>query len=291
MKTRPKSSSKKFGALEIDNLGFKIFTYFLLILGVLIVYVPLYIIFTMSFKGLDESMHSSVFALPDSFLNLENFKYLLTESSLLTGFKNVLILIVTSLIGSLTMGSMVAYIFTRFQFKLKKLLLPLFMFPIVVPAITTQVATFTVVKSLGLFNTIFAGIVLYIATDIVIIYIFIQHMEKIPYSLDESARIDGANYLRIYWSIILPQLKPAIATALIIKTLNIYNDFFTPYLYMPKSELRTVTTAILAYVTAQTANWGYVCAGIVIVIIPTTIMYIALQKYIIAGVTEGAVKT
>lgn len=286
-----KRKNKLHGVMEIDNLGFKFFTYFLLILGALVVYVPLYIIVSMSFKGLDESMNSSVFALPQSFFNFENFQFLLTESSLLTGFKNVIILVLTSLVGSLVMGSMVAYILGRFKFKLKKLLLPLFMFPIVVPAITTQVATFTVVKSLGLFNTIFAGIVLYIATDIMQIYIFLQHIEKIPYSLDESARIDGASYLRIYWSIIVPQLKPAIATALILKTITIYNDFFTPYLYMPKSELRTVTTAILAYVTAQTANWGYVCAGIVIVMIPTVIMYIFMQKYIIAGVTDGAIKT
>ncbi|MEG0896714.1 MAG: carbohydrate ABC transporter permease [Ruthenibacterium sp.] len=278
-------------AMDIENKALKFAIYAILLLLVIIVFTPLYIVFVLSFKGMDEAFQSNVFAFPESFTYFENFKFIWEKGNLLRAFKNTLILIVTSVIGSIAICSMISYILGRFEFKCKPILYVLLMFPVVVPAITTQVATFTVIRNLGLYNTLFAGIALYIGSDIMLIYIFLQHIEKIPYALDESARIDGASYFRIYWSIILPQLKPAIATAVIIKSLTIYNDLFTPYLYMPKTKLRTVTTTILSFVSDQTSNWGVVSAGIVIVMIPTVLMYLFMQKYIISGVTAGAVKS
>ena len=277
-------------AMEIESRSLRIAIYTLMFFLVFIVFMPLCIVFLLSFKGLEEAYQTSVFAFPESFTNLENFLFIWEKGKLPTAFMNTIILIGISLVGSIIMGTMVAYILGRFEFKAKPLVYALFMFPVVVPAITTQVATFTVIKNLGLYNTLWAGIAIYIATDIMQIYIFLQHIEKIPLALDESAKIDGASNFRIYRSIIIPQLGPAIATAIIIKALTIYNDLFTPYLYMPKSKLRTVTTAILAFVSDQTANWGVVSAGILIMMIPTVILYVFLQKYIISGVTAGAVK-
>lgn len=287
MKTRKKRLKR---VMDIDNPALRVFSYALLILITIAVLVPLYIVVSLSFKTLAEVNNSNVFALPESFGYLDNYIFIWTRGKLLRGFKNTGILIITSLIGSITMGTMVAYVLSRFEFKLKKAVYILFMFPIVVPAVTTQVATFTIVRSLGLYNTIWAGIILYISTDMLLIYIFLQHIEKIPVSLDESARTDGASYWTIYRKIILLQLRPAIVTGIIIKTLTIYNDLFTPYLYMPKSRLKTVTTSILAFVADRTSDWGVVSAGIVSAIIPTVILYLLLQKYIISGVVDGAVK-
>lgn len=287
MKTRKKRLKR---VMDIDNPALRVFSYALLVLITIAVLVPLYIVVSLSFKTLAEANNSNVFALPESFGYLDNYIFIWTRGKLLRGFKNTGILIITSLIGSITMGTMVAYVLSRFEFKLKKAVYILFMFPIVVPAVTTQVATFTIVRSLGLYNTIWAGIILYISTDMLLIYIFLQHIEKIPVSLDESARTDGASYWTIYRKIILPQLRPAIVTGIIIKTLTIYNDLFTPYLYMPKSRLKTVTTSILAFVADRTSDWGVVSAGIVSAIIPTVILYLLLQKYIISGVVDGAVK-
>lgn len=287
MKTRKKRLKR---VMDIDNPALRVFSYALLVLITIAVLMPLYIVVSLSFKTLAEANNSNVFALPESFGYLDNYIFIWTRGKLLRGFKNTDILIITSLIGSITMGTMVAYVLSRFEFKLKKAVYILFMFPIVVLAVTTQVATFTIVRSLGLYNTIWAGIILYISTDMLLIYIFLQHIEKIPVSLDESARTDGASYWTIYRKIILPQLRPAIVTGIIIKTLTIYNDLFTPYLYMPKSRLKTVTTSILAFVADRTSDWGVVSAGIVSAIIPTVILYLLLQKYIISGVVDGAVK-
>jgi len=276
--------------MEFEKTWMKVASYGLLILVVVIVAVPLFIIVTLSFKTKTEALSSNIFSLPQNLLYLDNYVYIWTRGKLLTGFVNTGILIVTSLIGSILMGSMISFILARFSFTGKRLLYLAFLFPTVVPAITTQVATFTVVRDIGLYNTIFAGIVLYIATDIMQIYIFLQHIEKIPLAIDESARIDGASYLKIYSRILLPQMKPAIATAAIIKALMIYNDLFIPYLYMPKSSLKTVTTTVLSFVADRTSDWGLVGAGIVSVIIPTVLLYVFLQRYIIVGVVDGAVK-
>jgi multiple sugar transport system permease protein len=187
-------------------------------------------------------------------------------------------------------GAMVAYALTRFKFKLKKIMLIMFLIPTFIPSITTSIATFTIIRNLGLYNTRLAGIVLYTCTDIMQIYIFIQFMEKIPLALDESAQIDGASRIRIFFSIIIPQLKPAIATTVILKVLGIYNDFFTPYLYMPRSELRTVATALNTFSGDKTAQWPLMSAAIILVAIPTLVLYLFLQRYILSGITEGAVK-
>ena len=101
------------------------------------------------------------------------------------------------------------------------------------PGVTTQVATFQIINGLGLYNTKAAPILLFMGTDIIAIYIFIQFMQSIPVSLDEAAMIDGANRWTIYWRIILPLLKPAIATVVIIKGIAVYNEFYIPFLYLP----------------------------------------------------------
>ncbi|HHW47933.1 MAG TPA: carbohydrate ABC transporter permease [Clostridiaceae bacterium] len=188
------------------------------------------------------------------------------------------------------MGTMTAYSLNRFSFKLKKIILFAFILPITIPFSLVAVSTFLVISRIGAFNTRMAGIILSGGVDVYSIYLLLQYLAKIPYSLDESARIDGASYFRIYWSIILPQMKPAIATAAIIKALNIYNDFLTPMLYMPSTKLRTVTISLSSFQNDQASNWTALCAGIVIVLLPTLIMYLFLQKYIISGAVSGAVK-
>jgi multiple sugar transport system permease protein len=152
------------------------------------------------------------------------------------------------------------------------------------------VATFQIVNALGLFNTIGSNIILFIGTDIISIYIFLQFLNGIPRDLDEAALIDGASFFGIYLRIILPLLKPAIATVLIIKIVAIYNDFYTPFLYMPDKDLGVISTSLFRFIGPYSANWQVICAGIVITIIPTLIIFLLLQKYIYNGLIQGSVK-
>ncbi len=265
--------------------------YLLLAIIGIIILVPILIVFLASFKSDAEYVYSGIFQLPQSFSNIENYITVITKGKFLLAYKNTVLLILISNIGSILMGSMLAYIFSRFEFHFKKTILVCFLITSAVPQVTTQVATFTVIKNLHLYNTIFAGIALYLAASVLSIYIFMQFIEKVPVDLDESALVDGASYFRIFSTIILPQLKPAIATVFIIKTLEIYNDMLTPYLYMPKSTLKTVTTALLQFSYDRNSQWNVMAAGIIAAVIPTILLYLYLQRYIIAGLTEGAVKT
>ena len=108
--------------------------------------------------------------------------------------------------------------------------------------------------------------------------------------MDESAMMDGASYFKIYRSIIFPQLKPAIATVAILKILGIYNDMLLPYLYMPSPDLRTVTTSIMMFYSTKTAAWNVMSAGMLLIMLPTVLIFLFAQKYIISGIGAGSVK-
>lgn len=270
-----------------NKLG-RILIYLILIIGVIGVFAPLLIVFNVSLKSNEEYMMKGVLALPEHISNFSNYARAFTEGKFMTGFMNTGILVLVSVPLAILFGTMVAYSLSRFDFKLKPLVYMAFLVPTFIPGMTVTIATFQIIKALGLYNSIFAGIILYIGTDIMQIYIFLQFINQVPKALDESARIDGANRLQIYYKIILPQLKPAIATTVILKLLGIYNDFFTPYMYMPK--IKTAATGLYSFSGDKMAEWPLMSAAIILVAIPTIIIYIFLQKYIISGVTDGAVK-
>ncbi len=284
----------KFGSdtcgLSVQNKALKAFNYLLLLLGLLVVIIPIYILFNISFKTEQEYVRSSIFAFPENILNMQNYIFAFQKSNMPLAFKNVLILCSVSISISIILGLMTSYSLDRFNFRLKKFIMGAFLISAMIPSITTQVATFSIIKSLHLLYTIFAGIIIYICVDIIQIYVFLQFIEKIPKELDESAMIDGASYFRIFVKIIIPQMKPAIVTIIILKVLYIYNDYLTPYLYMSKSSLRTVATALDIFSNDQTARWNVMGAAIIMVLIPTLAIYLLLQRYIISGVTDGAVK-
>jgi raffinose/stachyose/melibiose transport system permease protein len=124
----------------------------------------------------------------------------------------------------------------------------------------------------------------------VLIYIFLQFMRSIPHDLDEAATLEGANRFTIYWRIILPLLKPAIATVVIVKGVAIYNEFYIPFLYMPSRELGVISTSLFRFQGPFSAEWEVISAGVVIVILPTLVVFLLLQRWFYNGMTAGAVK-
>jgi ABC-type glycerol-3-phosphate transport system permease component len=192
--------------------------------------------------------------------------------------------------GTILIGSMAAYAIDRFEFRLKRTVIALFLLATLVPAVTTQVATFQVINQLGLFNTRWSAIALFLGTDIVSILIFTQFLRGVPRELDEAAALDGAGPFTIYWRIILPLLKPAIATVVIIKSIAIYNEFYIPFLYMPSSDLGVISTSLFRFKGPFGAQWEVISAGVIIVIVPTLVVFLALQRFIYNGFTSGATK-
>jgi raffinose/stachyose/melibiose transport system permease protein len=285
-------SELKRNSIRINNPVIVTFNYILLAIITLVVLGPIFIIFNMSFKTDKEYLYSGILELPKNILNLENYLMVIEKGNLLVGFRNTFVLAAVCIVGSIIMGSMVSYILSRFSyFKIIKHMTVLFILPAIIPSVTTQVAAFQVIKSLDLYNTIYAGMILFMGADIIQIYIFLQYMDVIPISLDESANIDGASYFRTFWSIIFPQLMPAIATILILKFVFVYNNMIIPYLYMPRPDLRTVTTALMSFSNDQSTHWNIMGAGIMMVMVPTLLLYLFLQRYILAGATAGSVKS
>ncbi|XJT40281.1 carbohydrate ABC transporter permease [Lactococcus cremoris] len=262
--------------------------YIPLTLAALVAVLPLLVVFIGSFKSLTEFTNSGVLRLPKHF-TLANYSQAFTQGNMLTGFKNTLIIFVISMTGQLLISSSFAYVMNRFDFRLKRLILALFTIAMLIPAITSQVVVFQLINQLGLVGTRWSVILLYIGTNVIALYIFLQFLQEIPYSLDESALLDGASYFRIFWSIILPNLKAPIVTMVIISGVGVYNDFYNPYLYMPDPSLQVISTALFAFKGSSVVQWPVILAGVMIVIVPILIVFIVLQKYIYNGVT-GAVK-
>lgn len=275
---------------SIKTLVGRLFTYIAMAFAVFVILAPLYLVIVTAFKSSKEYLYSSLLELPESFLYFDNFLKVIHTGHIFLGFKNTLVLIVFSVSLSIMMGLMVSYALNRFEFRFKKLIMGAFIATAIIPNITTQVATFKIINALNLYNTIYAGILLYIATDIIQIYFFLQYFRKIPKELDESGMMDGASYFRIFRSILVPQMVPAIATMSIIKAIAIYNDIFIPYIYMPSGDLRTVSTALQTFQLLRGTEWTTMSAAILFTLAPTLIIYFGCQRVIISGLTEGAVK-
>jgi raffinose/stachyose/melibiose transport system permease protein len=265
-------------------------TYASLILACLVAVVPLLVIFIGSLKTNNELLTTNPLTPPHDWFNFANYRRAFDQGKIMQAFVNTVIIVGISIVGTILIGSMAAYAIDRFRFRARKIVLGLFLLATLVPSVTTQVATFKVVNFLGLFDTRASTIALFTGTDILSIYIFVQFMQGIPRELDEAASIDGANHWSIYWRIILPLLKPAIATVVIIKGVAIYNEFYIPYLYMPSDNLGVMSTALFRFKGPQSAYWEVICAGVVIVLIPTLVAFLALQRWVYNGFTTGAVK-
>lgn len=276
--------------LTPSELIYNICKYAFLILLVIVFILPILTVLFASFKTGTEYASTSVLTLPESFFNFDNFIEAFTKGNMLNGFKNTVIILIFSLAGAVLTGSMTAYVFSRFKSKFTKFVNGMFLVAVMIPAIATQVATFQIISALGLFNTRLAPIILYIGTDIMTIYIFLQFLDNISVSLDESAIIDGANYFQIFFKIILPLLSPAVITVLITKGVGLYNDFYTPFLYTPSADLLTLSTTLFKFKGPFGAHWEVISAGIIVVMIPTLIVFLTLQKQIYSGLVSGSVK-
>ncbi len=261
------------------------------IMMVLVVLAPIALTLFAAFKSKADMVNTSPLLLPPfARITLENFQKVLNDKYLLIGFKNTGIILAVSIFFNVLFGTITAFILERFNFRLKKFVMSLFFLGMLIPSFVTEIARFKIVTGMGLYNTLGAPIIIYVASDLMQLYIYRQFISTLPVSLDESALLDGCSYFGLFTRIIFPLLAPATATVVIIKAITIINDMYIPYLYMPKNKLRTLTTFLMNYANAQQGSWQKLAAGIIIIMLPTILIYIFFQKYILAGVAAGAVK-
>lgn len=244
-----------------------------------------------AFKTDAEYKATNVMTLPDSWLNFDNFIKAFQKANMITAFKNSGIILIVVLLGSIIIGTQLAYVLNRFRFPGNGLIRNLFTFAALLPAIAMQVAVYEIMVNLHFVNTMYGYIIMMMGTDVISIYIFIQYFENLPVSLDESAIIDGASYFTIYRKILLPLLKPAIVTCMVLKGASTYNEYYCAQLYLQdKQKLCTVATSLYTFTGPMGSQYNLICAGVIISLLPALIIFILCQNQIYSGVAAGAVK-
>ncbi len=195
------------------------------------------------------------------------------------------------LTGSVLTGSIIAYVLSRFKFVGNGFIRASFLFASQLPGIAMQVSVYQIMYSIGWINFMPGYIIMMCGTDIISIYIFIQFFENISTSLDESAIMDGCTYFGVFFRILFPLLKPAVVTVMILKGVGVYNEYYNANLYLQnKNKYVTVATSLFKFTGPLGNQYNYICAGVIITMLPALIIFILCQKQIYSGLTQGAVK-
>lgn len=265
--------------------------YFSLILEGFISLLPMVVCVITAFKTPEEYASTNVMTLPENWGYLENFIQAWKQANMGVAFRNSIIILVCVLVGSVLTGSMVAYVLSRFKFVGNGLIRALFLFASQLPGIAMQVSVYQIMYSIGWINFMPGYIIMMCGTDIISIYIFIQFFENISTALDESAIMDGCTYFGVFFRILFPLLKPAIVTVMILKGVGVYNEYYNVNLYLQnKNKYVTVATSLFKFTGPLGNQYNYICAGVIITMLPALIVFILCQKQIYSGLTQGAVK-
>ena len=275
---------------KTKSIVFSVFKYVMLVLASVVAVIPVVVCVFTAFKTEEEYQTTSALTLPKSFLYFENFKVAFTQANMLRGFLNTALVLVVVLAASVLVSSMIAYVLNRFKFLGNGLIRNLFMFAALLPGIAMQVTIYEIMNSLHLINHLYGYMICLMGTDIISIYIFLQFFENLSTSLDESAIIDGCTYFGVFFKILLPLLKPAIMTTLVLKGVGVYNEYYAANLYLQSSELKTISTALYTFTGPYGSQYNYICAGVLITIIPILIIFVVFQKQVYGGLAAGAVK-
>lgn len=268
-----------------------IFKYFMLISASFVAVLPIVSCVITAFKTPEEYANTNVMTLPDSWFYFDNFIEAWNKANMGTSFINSAIVLVCVLLGSVMIGSMLAYVLNRFKFHGNALIRNLFLFASLLPGIAMQVSVYAIMNSLGFINHLYGYIIVMMGTDIISVTIFIQFFENISPSLDESAIMDGCTYFGVFFKILFPLLKPAIITVMILKGVGTYNEYYMANLYLQdKANLGVVSTALYTFQGPLGSQYNYICAGVIITLLPALIIFICCQKQIYGGLAAGAVK-
>ncbi|WP_051328745.1 carbohydrate ABC transporter permease [Geminicoccus roseus] len=207
-------------------------------------------------------------------------------------FTNSFIVSTLAVIGNALSCSMVAYAFARLDFAFKRTLFALMLMTIMLPLHATLIPQYILFQKIGWVNT-FLPIVVpkFLAVDAFFIFLMVQFIRSIPRDLDEAARIDGAGPIRIYWSIILPLLTPALVTTAVFSFLWTYEDFLTPLVYLSSMDLYTVPQGLRLFMASTGVSaWGPMLAMSVLSLVPLFIVFFVFQRRLIDGIASSGLK-
>ena len=283
--------TETLAAQKTRQLVVNILKYVLLLFASFVALVPLVSRVITAFKTNEEYASTNVMVLPQSWLNFDNFVEAWKQANMGSAFLNSFMILICVLVGSVMISAMLAYVLNRFQFPGNSLIRTLFTIATLIPGIASQVTVYQIMDSLRLVNTMHGYIILMLGTDVITIYIFLQFFENLSVNLDESAIMDGCSYFGAFFRILFPLLKPAIVTSAILKGVSTYNEYYMAGLYLQdKTRYQVVSTALYVFTGPMGSQYNYICAGVIITIIPALIIFLLCQDQIYSGLAAGAVK-
>lgn len=264
---------------------------FLLGIWVLLTLAILGITLMNSFKTSAE-IYADILAFP-SHLHWENFKNALINSQMYRYMLNSLFIVGTTLIILTVICSMSAYVLSRFEFKGKKALVTSIVFGMSIPDLLMIIPLYRIISGAGFADTKESLILVYTVLCISFtVYVLMGYFSSLPNEVRESAIIDGCTETRAFWKIMFPLAKPGVFAAASFNFVWMWNEYLLAMVFTSSSENRTMALGMYALQNSMTftIDYGALFAGIVLMLIPAGIIFICFHKYIISGVTLGAVK-
>ena len=267
-----------------------IITEVLMILLALLWFVPIYYLIVTTLKSHAEATASPL-ALPSS-LNLQNYIDAWQKMEFPRAFANTLFITAMSVFLIVMFGSMAGYALARTKSKLGNRLFLFFLAGLVVPFQMNIVSLYKIVKAIHLMNNPFAVILVDVAVNMPqAVFLFREFIQStVPVELEEAAEIDGCGTMQKFFTIVFPLLKPVMATVIIIVTLNVWNEFMTPLLFLQSRSNDVILQEVSRNIGQFSTDWTAMFPMMMLGVAPLMIFYLFMQKYIIAGVAAGAVK-
>lgn len=238
----------------------------------------------------DLEIFGSTSLLPES-LQWENYSRAWYEANIGPYFWNTIIITVATLAIVTATTAMIGYVLGRYPFPGKKLVIGIFIGTLFLPEGYTIIPVFELVNRLGLAGNL-GGIILAESggAHVIIILLFAGYFRQLPDELEEAARMDGAGFLRIFWTVMLPLAKPAVATAVILTLMRVWNSFLLPLvLTLAQPELRTLAVGVYSFQGENLTDWSGLAAASTISLLPIVAVFLVLQRYFVEGVA-GAVR-
>lgn len=225
--------------------------------------------------------------------HFENYINVMKKHKLGIYFMNSLIYCIVGCVGIVLISAPAAYALSRIKFKGKHIVNNIFVIGMSIPQVMLVMPLFKMATSMNLIGSRWTLMILYIAVNVPFGVFFLSgFFISLPKALEEAAEIDGCTPSEAFWKIMFPLAQPGIMTLTIFNFINIWNEYFMALIFANKTELRTVSTGLQAIVQSMkySGDWAGLFAGVIIVFLPTFLLYIFLSNKIIAGVTGGAVK-
>jgi multiple sugar transport system permease protein len=223
-----------------------------------------------------------------------NFSGALGSQPFARYFLNTMIIEVLVVTGTVLTCALAAFAFSRLRWRGRNLIFGLLLTGVMLPYAVTLIPTFVMWGSVGALDTFipltvpawFAGA----GGGVFNIFLFRQFFLTIPYELDEAAYIDGATPWKVFWGVIMPLSKPVVVVVVIFTFIGVWNDFLGPLLYLTDDSKFTLALGLAGFQSAYTAQWGFLMAASLVVILPIILIFFVLQRYFVEGVTLTGVK-